>query len=301
MKNILFTLSIAMLFSSVSVAQTGPTQSPIDKLPTTAKSIKGKLSLFTDWKANDQGALIVYIVNRSGKAEPIEYCYESFDLKLEAKNDQGVWERAAVHIDVTCGTGCGTIKLNPAHFVRGEFMLPANQAKSQVEMCQKEITEIKEFMQRARMTKAAYDERMARIEMLEKQVAKNRIEGDDWGKREVRLRMYDVPSLVVSNTSHQMVNTASIENAKRDVMAVRVASVERLEAILSGKEKFVAFKSDFGLPFDPKATAIQTLKRADIPQATAKRILQQVVTTNEDEKLVGLAKQMLERSPFNGK
>lgn len=301
MKNLLFTLSMVMLFSSISVAQTSPTQSQIDKLPATVESIKGKLSLFTDWKANQDGALTVYIVNQSGEAVPLDYCYESFDFKLEAKNDQGGWERTAVHIDATCGTGCGTMKLNTAHFVSGQFMPPANQAKSQVEMCQKEITEIKDFMKRARMTKDAYDERMARIATLEKQIAQNRIEGDDWVKREVRLRMHDVSARAVSNSSHQMVNAASIENAKRDVLAIRLASVERLEAILSGKEKFVAFKSEFGLPFNPNVTAIQTLTRSDIPQATAKRVLENVVSANEDKKLVELAKQMLDQMAFKDK
>ncbi|MFK7770099.1 MAG: hypothetical protein AB8B55_23015 [Mariniblastus sp.] len=294
MKIALFAILTSLLLS-VSVIGQQPEQRANSDLADDVAINAGTFELFTDWKIDKHGRVKVFVINSSNKPVKLDYGYGNPKLFLEAKNENSVWDRATVHYDETCGTGLGVYELQPGNFSVGQFSLaPDNDAERG--RIQIKIKKIRDLMARARMTKEAFDAKLTEVHQLEKQLVEN---SKNWAKREIRIRTFgpDENSIGVSNSSNRQVDLRAIENSKRDSMAIRTASLERLEAIITGTEVVKLLESG-GIAMNPIHLAIYSVGRAghSIEHATA--ILERVVAESKNETVVNLAKNRLSRKPF---
>lgn len=271
-----------------------PNVKPVSDLPKSVNVQAGTLSLFVDWDPAKDGSFRVFVANRSKQIEVLDYAYGQPRFFLEAKSEQGKWERATVHIDDMCGTGLGIFKLKPDTFVEGSFGIVGKQeAGLERQRIESEIQKKKDFMRTARMTQEAYKAMIAEIDALDNALTelKNR-----WRLREVRIRVCGENINGFSNSTQMEVDLQAIENAKRDNKAIRDSSLQRLEAIILGTEIFKPIEQP--LQVDPVHTAIYAIGQKGHSVKEARAVLERVIAKSENEQTVALAKQRLTYEPF---
>lgn len=287
-------LLLAMALVSQLSAQTEPELKPLSELPGSVKTTDGKVGMFVDWTPDENGQVKVYVVNRSDEAVTLRHAYGSVYAKIEAQNEEGNWERAEWQGIETCGTGLGAFDLKPGHWMTQTHRINVAKASDvDKDAIRKEIEEIKDFMQRARLTKAAYDERMNRIAELEKQLEE--ADGNGLVTRKVRLRIYDQNSRAFSNVGEAAIDPSNIEMAKNDIFAIQFASIERLRAIILGDEEVEIAGPGRGLMISPVTTAIYALGQKDHSIEDVTDILKTFIEKETDESLIELAKEQLEK------
>lgn len=298
---------------------------PISELPAKVKTKAGEIGLFVDWKNQAESKVDVYIVNRSAKAVTLGHAYGNCYLKMEVQNEKMNWDRIELYQDEMCGTGLGQFSFKPGHWIKQSHSVqsttaaalakpavaPAKNPVETVAELQAAIKKIKDFMARARLTKDAYDDYIAKIKGLEsdlataqkaaamaqaKEAAIGPGANPDTVKpnpksenRLVRLRLYDFNCRSASNEATMLFsNFAMIESCKRDSAAIRFADIGHLRGIIFDKVRFAPLPTS--LPgLSPKVTAVQSLERSWHPVEEVQATLNEIIN-GKDEKLIEAAK-----------
>jgi len=253
----------------------------------------GTVGLFADWTPNKQGTHELIVINRTTKPVTLSYAYENPDCVLEAKNDDGVWERATVHIDHLCGTGIGSYQLKPDFFSAGIFGIP-NDGSARKMQLEKSIEANEACLSHANMTREAREAKLVATKQLQSELAELE---KHLQEREIRICIYGENVKATSNSTTAVIDVRVIAAAKCDRVGIQTASLERLESIIMGEE-VIESESSGGVPFDPVNIAIDSLGAEEHSIEKAAAILRRVIAESKDENLVVIAKEKLAAKPF---
>ena len=269
-----------------------PEQKPLDKpfvqQPKLSGIETGTVGIFADWKPNKRGTHDIIVVNRSDESVTLDYGYGNPDCYLEAKNEDGIWERATLEVFHMCGTGLGRYKLKPGFFSVGMFGMP-DYGNARKTILERQIKENQAYMNLANMTKETRKTKLAETKQLQSQLAELE---EHFEEREVRIRAYGQNVKAVSNSSKAVIDVRVIAAAKCDSLAIQTASLARLESIIMGEEVIDS------VPFDPVHVAIRSLGREGHSIEKSATILKRVIAESKDEKLVDIATRLLAAKPF---
>jgi hypothetical protein len=288
-----FLLSLPFLFGATCLLAQDPRLETIETLPEFVQTSDGEIGVYTNWEANENGMIEVYTVNRSENSAKLQHNNGTLYLKMEANNEEENWERCEIYISPTCGTGLGEFTLKPNQWLMQPHWVQSSQPEApDTPAIENEIQEIKDFMARARLTKPAYDEKMATIAALETRLEV--LKSEKWEKRTVRLRIYDESSKAFSNEGTSFVRVNEIEKCKGDAFAIKFASTERLRAILGDPDSFNATETPYGIPLDVKHAAILALAAETHSVEDTTEILTAFTNTETETQYLSLARSVLE-------
>lgn len=294
-----FRVLLTVIFGAVGSFVAAQDVKPIADLPNEVKNQiqEGAIGLHVDWEIDETSEVNVWLVNRSVKPIILQHAYGNVYLKLEAKNSDGQWERTQVHRDEQCGTGLGTFELKPGMWVSQKHGIAVlSQVRIPAAELERQITELRDFMTRARLTKEGRDDMLAEISALEEALGKAKAResaGPTIEERPARIRVYDQNFHGFSNEGTARVNLELIEDCKSDPMALRFADLSELRKILNGE---LVFEPAFAGPMtiDVRVNAILALGRPWHPAEEATAILDELVES-DDEKDAGLAGTVLKQ------